>query len=105
MRDGRLPVARGVALTGEDRLRRDVIEQLMCRLEVDLGEVAARHGVAPDGLLAARPRLGPMEEDGLAVCRDGRIRITEEGRPFVRAVAAAFDSRLAVGETRHSAAI
>ena len=105
VREGRLPVARGIALTGDDRLRRDVIEQLMCRLEVDLEEVAARHGVAPDGLLAARPRLGAMEADGLAECRNARVRITEEGRPFVRAVAAAFDARLAVGETRHSAAI
>ena len=46
---GRLPVAKGYRLTGDDRLRADVIERLMCDFEVDLVEVCARHDVSISG--------------------------------------------------------
>ena len=41
---GRLATVRGRAVTAEDRLRRAVIERLMCDLAVDLETVAADHG-------------------------------------------------------------
>lgn len=103
IRAGRLPVARGVALTAEDRLRRDVIEQVMCQFAVDLGATEAAHGFAPGTLLT--DALDGLASDGLVV-RSGRtIRVTEAGRPFVRAVAACFDSYLQAGEQRHSSAV
>jgi len=42
---GRLPIERGIRLSADDRLRRDVITQLMCNLEVRFGEIEAVHGV------------------------------------------------------------
>src|SRR5581483_958055 len=36
MRSDVSPIARGVALSGDDRLRRAIIESLMCRLSADL---------------------------------------------------------------------
>jgi oxygen-independent coproporphyrinogen III oxidase len=42
--EGQLPVARGVALTGDDRLRRDVITRLMCDGGVDFADVESRAG-------------------------------------------------------------
>jgi oxygen-independent coproporphyrinogen III oxidase len=42
----RLATVRGVALKADDRLRRDVIERLMCDLEVDLEAVAASRRAA-----------------------------------------------------------
>jgi oxygen-independent coproporphyrinogen-3 oxidase len=49
--------------------------------------------------------LRTLEQDGLVV-RDGdRITVTAAGRPFVRAVAAAFDAYLARGMARHSVAV
>jgi oxygen-independent coproporphyrinogen-3 oxidase len=99
---GEMPVARGIAITADDLLRREVIEQIMCRLSADLVTIAAVHGANPDGLLAAAPRLASMQEDGL-IRWDGRVvEVTPAGRPFVRSVAAAFDTYLAAGEQRHA---
>ena len=42
--NSRLAIARGFALTAEDRLRRAVIERLMCDFRVDLAAVARAHG-------------------------------------------------------------
>jgi oxygen-independent coproporphyrinogen-3 oxidase len=105
VRAGRLPVARGIALTAADRLRRTVIETLMCQNAVDLREVAARFGADPASLMDAAPALQDLAHDGLVQWDGMRVAVTEAGRPFVRAVAAAFDTYLASGAGRHSAAV
>jgi oxygen-independent coproporphyrinogen-3 oxidase len=103
--NGRLPAVRGVALSAEDRLRRDVIVQLMCRLEVDLETVCRQHGVACQVFTIERRSLEGMAEDGLVELDGAAIRVTEAGRPFVRAVAARFDAYLQRGGQRHSRAV
>ncbi len=108
VRAGTLPVARGLALTAEDRLRADIIEALMCDLSVDLTEVCGRHDAHPGLLQEDLLRLCPLEADGLVVRRDGRIAVTPRGRPFVRTICAAFDAYLHRGEAaprRHSAGV
>jgi oxygen-independent coproporphyrinogen-3 oxidase len=102
---GRLPTARGVALSADDRLRRDIIEQLMCTLRVDLSALCREHGVNISTLEADLRRLVPLAADGLVQLKDGRITVTGIGRPFVRIVAAAFDAYLQPDAPRHSRAI
>ncbi len=105
VRAGTLPTARGIAVDDGDRLRRGVIERLMCDLSLDLDALCAEWDADPaqfDGDLAS---LAPMEADGLII-RDGRrITMTEEGRPLVRAACAAFDRYLNRDGIRHSRAI
>ena len=105
IRAGTLPIARGIALTDEDRLRRDVIEQIMCAFTVDLAETAARHGASPASLMDAAPALQEMSADGLVLWDGYRVTVQPEGRPFIRNVAAAFDTWLRPGAGRHSAAV
>ena len=106
VRAGRLPTVRGVALTPEDRLRRDVIEQVMCYGEVHLRATAARHAAAPDALLAAAPRLADLAADGLITWDGARVALRPEARPLVRAVAAVFDTYLKpTVEARHAPAV
>ncbi len=98
---GRLPVARGIAPTPEDRMRAEIISRLLCDLSVNLGAVARRHNLPLAWPTAA---LRTMERDGLLVFDHGRIRVREEGRPFLRSIAALFDTRLALAG-RHSQAV
>jgi len=99
VQDGRLPLARGLALTAEDRLRRSLIETVMCDLALDLARI-------PDPVWQeAEPRLEPLLRDGLARIEDGTLRVTETGRRFVRHVAACFDARLGSAVARHSKAV
>ena len=99
---GRLPTARGVALTDEDRFRGEIIEQLMCELGVDLAAVAARHGRRAADLAGSVADLAGMEADGLIERHGDVIRITDLGRPFVRSACAAFDTYLDRSVVRHS---
>ena len=88
-------------------MRRDIIEQIMCHLSVDLEKVAAEYGANSAPLLADAQVLARFETDGLVVIDDTRITVTESGRPFVRNVAAVFDTYLAMPseKPRHAAAV
>ena len=103
--NGQLPTARGRQLSADDRLRREVIERLMCTLSVDLQAVCREHGLSDDPFTAERNSLAGMADDGLVQLEAASIRVTEAGRPFVRLVAAAFDAYLPRGGQRHSRAI
>jgi oxygen-independent coproporphyrinogen III oxidase len=89
--EGRLPLARGLVLTSEDRLRAAVIERLMCDLSADVVAISRAHGFAGDHLANSVARLAPLIGDGVAVLDGATVRVTELGRPFIRLVAAAFD--------------
>lgn len=97
---GEFAVARGLALTPEDRMRREIIEQLMCYLEVDAELVAAQHCLpTPDF------DLGQLEAEGVAEVRGSQIRIRPEYRLLSRVAASAFDEYLGAGVARHSVAV
>ena len=105
--EGDLPVARGVALTGEDRLRRDVISDLMCHMQVDLGAIADRHDVSHDVFREDLRRCAELARVGLVSIEGQVVRVSERARPVLWVVAACFDSYLrAPSEVpRHAVAV
>jgi oxygen-independent coproporphyrinogen-3 oxidase len=104
MRD-ELAIARGRALTGEDRFRGDIIERLMCDLYVDLEVVAARHGRTLAALRREFEKLLSLEADGLVLIDGPRLLIPDSMRAGVRLVCAAFDAFLEDGQARHAVAV
>jgi oxygen-independent coproporphyrinogen-3 oxidase len=101
---GRPATARGCALTEEDRLRRDIIERLMCDLRVDVAEICAAHDRSADDLAAELSALDDLANDGLVQRAGGKISVPEHARPFIRTVCAVFDAYLSHDETRFSRA-
>jgi oxygen-independent coproporphyrinogen-3 oxidase len=104
---GRLPVARGVALSADDRLRRAVIERIMCDLELDIPALARARGADAAPLLRDAAPLDDFLRDGLVEWDGAFLRVTARGRPFIRNVAALFDCYLKQGSAapRHAAAV
>lgn len=89
---GRLPVARGLARSEDDEVRRAVIHDLMCNFHVDTAEIARRFGVDFDRYFAADLELlrEPARE-GLVSVRPGRIEATPVGELLIRNIAMCFD--------------
>ncbi len=102
---GRLPVARGIALTAEDRLRRHIIERLMCDLHVNLDAACANHDVSPTRLRDSVSALGALAALGAVSIEGARITIPPSWRAATRLVCAAFDAYLGAGIARHSIAV
>lgn len=97
---GQLATAKGLALTGDDRSRARIIERLMCDLAVDLDTEGGGKDFSAE--LAA---VDALSESGIVRRNGHHIAVTEEGRPFVRLVAAAFDAYLPKNHERHSVAV
>ena len=102
---GGLATARGLQVDPVDRLRGEIIEQLMCAYRVNVGELCRRHAVETDSFLSSVPDFRAIAEDGLAVLEGEELCVTERGRPLVRFVCAAFDRHLAITSGRHSRGI
>ncbi len=102
---GRFATEKGLVLTDDDRLRGEVIERLMCDLSVDLDEVCARHRVDGSYFAAEIERIDDLAADRLAIRRGMRIEVPEAARPLVRALCAAFDTRLTQSAGKHAPAI
>ncbi|HCK17409.1 MAG TPA: coproporphyrinogen III oxidase, partial [Thalassospira sp.] len=103
--DGKCAIEKGVALTDEDRLRRDIINELMCNLSVDLDDICANHGISADRFTPELERIKAMTQDGIVEVQGNYIELSELGRPLVRAVCAAFDTYLNHAHGRHSQAV
>jgi len=93
--EGKLPIWRGISLSTEDRLRRRVIESIMCHGEVSFERIEAMFAIdfhehfAPE-LLA----LEQMEADGLLEMSGDDIKVTPPGRLLLRNIAMTFDEYL-----------
>lgn len=102
---GRLPIGRQLETTSDDRLRRTVIERLMCDLQVDVGAVCLDHGREVSALDPAIASARALTADGLCQVDGRRIRVPSGMARLVRVVAACFDNRSVTAPKRHSAAI
>ena len=77
----------------------------MCDMEADVAEVCANQNLPVSDFAAEFEQLTGAAADGLVELAPPRIRITEEGRPFLRTVCAVFDSYLPANKARHSRAL
>lgn len=91
----RLPVERGLTLSPDDLLRRDVIMTLMCSVPLSFRAIEARHGIEFARYFAAEiAALAPLAQAELIGVGDDAIRVLPKGRWFVRAIAMTFDKYL-----------
>ncbi len=98
---GALPVARGIALSADDVLRRAIIEKLMCFLAVDL----AAFGKTPADFLREMAALQPLIAEGYVVQEGNVLLVPQSARAAVRLVASVFDGYLADSKAVHAVAV
>jgi oxygen-independent coproporphyrinogen-3 oxidase len=102
---GSFAIQRGRRLTAEDRLRRDVIERIMCDFRVDLDAVAGRHGLRSEFFSDELRRLSALTQDGIVRIEGAVVSLEEAYWSLARTVASVFDAYLQPEEQRHAAAI
>ena len=98
---GRLPIARGIALTRDDLLRRAVIMSLMCQGELQFESFELGHLIDFRRYFQRELQaLHGMAENGLVRLHDSGVEVTEAGWFLVRAIAMVFDRHLQVDRDR-----
>ena len=97
VRNGRLPVVRGVSLTDDDVLRRRVIMDLMCQGRLDFKAVEGAFGIGMQRYFAKElQRLASLAEQGLVDLDATGVVVTPKGWYLVRAIAMVFDKYLQI---------
>jgi oxygen-independent coproporphyrinogen-3 oxidase len=89
---GRLAVFRGVELTQDDLIRRDVITRLICHYTLSIPDVAQRWEIDFKSYFADElNRLREMQDDGLITMEDHAINVLPRGRLLIRNICMQFD--------------
>ncbi|OOF40779.1 oxygen-independent coproporphyrinogen III oxidase [Rodentibacter mrazii] len=92
---------KGLALTKEDCLRRDVIKQLICNFKLDFEPIEREYNIcftehfAEDLML-----LQPLIEDGLITLTEQGLKVSPKGRLLIRNICLCFDTYSRVAAKR-----
>lgn len=105
LKNGTLPIHKGILLDDDDRMRRDVIEALMCNLTVNLDDIAQNYDHKIFPFDAELEKLQDLNNKGLVQIKDHWVSVQMEHRLFLRAAASVFDVYLSKSKARHSRAI
>jgi oxygen-independent coproporphyrinogen-3 oxidase len=93
--EGLLPVWRGLSLSGEDKLRRDVISAIMCQGNVRFEEFEQKYKIDFATHFALElETLKPLEADGLIELSEQGFEVTPTGLLLLRIIAMKFDEYL-----------
>jgi len=93
--EGQLPIWRGISLSTEDRLRRRVIESIMCHGEVDFDRLEKLFAIDfREHFARELIALEQMEADGLLTMSGDSFTVTPPGRMLLRNIAMVFDQYL-----------
>lgn len=92
---GKLPIQKILKLTDEDRIRKKIIMQIMCKAELDFDLISENIALKFEHAFKNElDRISEFESDGLIMKSENGFRITKTGRLFLRNIAMVFDSYL-----------
>ena len=92
----KLPVFKGVELNDDDKLRREVISQLICHFDLTFANIEQAFSINFSDYFANElMALMPMQSDGLLSLSSNGIKVLPAGRLLIRNICMVFDSYLA----------
>lgn len=93
--DTQLATSRGLLCNQDDRVRREVIQQLICNFSLEFAVIEQAFNIDFRGYFADLwPQLQTMAEDGLIELDNERISVLPAGRLLVRSLCMVFDGYL-----------
>jgi oxygen-independent coproporphyrinogen-3 oxidase len=93
--NNQLPILRGINLTTDDVLRREIIQQIMCQFSVDLNQIAKKFDLDVEQYFARElVSLVSLIELGLVELQNRQLKVSNKGRFLIRNIAMVFDSYL-----------
>jgi oxygen-independent coproporphyrinogen-3 oxidase len=103
---GELAIARGFEADDRDVIVSQVIQDLMCKFEIQTRDFETRTGLSFRDYFSDRwPSLIQLENDGLVELGATRIKVTNQGRFLVRNICMVFDDYLGRDTQKFSKAI
>lgn len=90
-----LPINKTLQLCKDDQIRKEIIMKIMCDMGLTYTEIEKKYGIIFDSYFSeAVARLAPLVSDDLVRVSDDHIKVTQDGRLFLRNIAMCFDRYL-----------
>lgn len=88
-----LPIIKGMTLSQDDLIRRDVINALICHFKLDMSSIEKQWGIDFKTYFQKElSKLQPLIEDKLADIENEKIIVSDKGRLLIRRVCMIFDA-------------
>jgi len=103
---GQLPIVKGLIINQDDKIRRDLIMELICHFEVNISSLEKRYSIKFTNYFAnSLEKLAEMQNDGLVELKTDSIKVLDKGRILVRNICMIFDSYLEANDASFSKTI
>ncbi len=97
--EGKIPIVRGLRLNDDDKLRRAIINQLMCDFSLSITNLESRFNINfKDYFKSQQALLEALQHDGLLHQTHSKIEVLPAGRFLIRNIAMVFDNYLSHSE-------
>lgn len=106
LKQNQLPLMRGLSLSEDDKLRRNIITRLICDFELNLADIEHDYAIQfKDYFADAYPQLEQFAEDGLLQYNWKSIVVLPAGRLLIRNICMVFDKYSQQAKQRFSKVI
>ncbi|OGT32117.1 MAG: oxygen-independent coproporphyrinogen III oxidase [Gammaproteobacteria bacterium RBG_16_51_14] len=100
VQSGEIPIFRGYELNSEDKIRRDVIAQLICHFSLDFTQIESQYEIDFKSYFSKElEQLSIMHTDGLLLVEADKIQVLPIGRLLIRNICTVFDQYMQQNDT------
>ncbi len=106
LESGQLPIVKGLIINQDDKIRRDLIMELICHFEVNISSLEKRYSIKFANYFASSlEKLSEMQNDGLVEMKNDTLKVLDKGRILVRNICMIFDNYLESSDAKFSKTI
>jgi oxygen-independent coproporphyrinogen-3 oxidase len=106
LKSGQLPIVKGLIINQDDKIRRELIMELICHFEVSISSLEQHYSINFKNYFAnSLEKLAEMQNDGLVVLTNDSIKVMDKGKLLVRNICMIFDNYLKSSSTSFSKTI
>lgn len=98
----KLPIVRGYAVSAEDVMRKRIIDEIMCFMNVDLAKFEAEYKLPENYFNSEINELQKLEYSEIATCNNKQVAVITEHLMAARVVASVFDKHKITTTGRYS---
>ena len=106
LESGQLPIVKGLIINQDDKIRRELIMELICHFEVNISSLEKRYSIKFANYFASSlEKLSEMQNDGLIEMKNDSLKVLDKGRILVRNICMIFDNYLESSDAKFSKTI
>ncbi len=98
----KLPVIKGIKTDLDDKIRKEIIDEIMCYMEVDINEICKKFNLSASYFAKEIEALSELEKDQLIKIENNVIKLNPQTPQITRVVSSAFDKFFTPSATKHS---